>query len=116
MTRSTLKLAPVLVPYGKGKWILDKDFTYRGVTVKAGFVYNGASIPRFLWPTIGCPSNPLFMGASLIHDWLYTYKKHSRKRADIIFYWGLLENGVNEGRAVAMYRALRMFGGKAWRG
>lgn len=39
--------------------------------LKAGFVYDGASIPRFFWRFIGFPLDPQYIRAATLHDGLY---------------------------------------------
>ena len=95
-------------------------------TIPAGFVSDGASIPRWLWSTIGSPFHPKFIPAALYHDYelslhwsvavprssaVYSSARKDRKRAiDKEFRRLLLANGVSKSRAGLMYRAVRWFG------
>lgn len=54
----------------EGAWLLLEDFDYYGITVKAGFVFDFASIPRAVWNYIS-PDEIGIRAASLVHDWLY---------------------------------------------
>ncbi len=38
-----------LQPAGKDTWRLLVDFEYKGILVPAGFITNGANIPRIFW-------------------------------------------------------------------
>lgn len=84
------------------------------IFISKGFIYDGASIPRFLWSIIGCPFRPKYRAVALVHDYLYSIYA-DRKLADQIFKQMLLDAGVSKVKAATMYRALRMFGGRAYR-
>ena len=43
-------------------------------TIKKGYVWNGADIPRILWVGIGSQHNPEFKRASLVHDYMLEFK------------------------------------------
>ena len=83
------------------------DFIY---TLKAGFEWDGASIPNWAWNIVGTPYEPRFMAASALHDDMYR-KTLPRKHADLYFYWILLNSGVKQTIAEKMYYAVRI-GGK----
>lgn len=131
-------LSPVYVTYfaAKKTWILLAD--YRLVyedkqgkrviefIIPINFEFDLASIPRFLWSIIS--SFELSIVAPLIHDYLYRYEGNNpfhkassptqeglvsqrvtRKRADEIFYDLMILEGVPKWKAVAAFRAVRMF-------
>lgn len=83
--------------------------------VPHGFVTDGASIPRIFRPVIGKPYNADYVGAALLHDYLYRHKVGTRKDADHAFFLLLRRDGVRRLRARAMWAAVRAFGGLAWR-
>ena len=70
-------------------FILKKDKTVESlgysVTVKKGFDFDGASIPKWLWSIYGSPLNGNYVVASLIHDGLYASQLVSKIVADNIF-------------------------------
>ena len=86
------------------------------LTIPAGFVSDGASIPRALWSTIGSPFHPRFMPAALYHDYLLSVMRDgtepnlTKAGVDGEFRRLLLANGVSKFRAGLMYRAVRSFG------
>jgi len=83
------------------------------ITLRAGFRWNGASIPRWLWWLVGSPFHPLFMVASAFHDALYQYGSRlgiTRREADDLFFALLRADGVSLVRASAMWLAVRAFG------
>jgi hypothetical protein len=94
---------------------VEKDFRYVGdygtITVKAGFITDGASIPSWLWCILG-PFGKYFE-AALIHDYIYVHGKElnlTKKDADYIFLEGLEYLGVNFITRYSMFNAVRLFG------
>lgn len=64
-----------------------KDKRYSFV-IPAGYTWDGASIPRFAWCTVGTPTDAKFLNASLIHDVLcenHHYVDNDRYFADKVF-------------------------------
>lgn len=88
----------------------------RLVVVLPGLLTDGASIPRLFWRLIGCPLRGRYAPAALIHDGLYAAQHLPRETADALFREMLLELGVGRAKAWAMYQAVRVGGGAAWRG
>lgn len=97
------------VTVGKDKEQLLADFTMYGVTVPAGFIFDGASSPRILWWLI-----PPFKGtkkSACLHDYLckIAKNKEDRKEADKLFYRGLKEtSGFNSIRCLLGYLGVRV--------
>ncbi|MDX9785466.1 MAG: DUF1353 domain-containing protein [Desulfobacterales bacterium] len=89
---------------------------YKGsrIRVPAAFQYDGASIPRLVWPVIGSPFQPRFMNAAVFHDWIYHTHQIERCEADNLFHELLLESGVAAETAATMRYAVRSFGGWYW--
>ena len=84
-------------------------------TIPKGFISDGASIPRFLWSTIGSPFHPPFIPAALYHDYLLSLPRGllwDKKKIDREFHRLLIANGVSRFRAGLMYQAVRVFGGR----
>ena len=100
-------------------FILSEDKTveslgYRG-TIKKGFDFDGASIPKWLWSIYGSPLNGNYVVASLIHDGLYASQKISKKISDKIFLDIMKQSNVGYIKRTSMYLAVKMFGGKDWK-
>lgn len=116
-----LLLQPVAVP-DKNKFdavyevVEDYEITYKNyiIWIPKFFQYDGASIPRLLWPVIGSPFNPKYMKAAAVHDWLYHTHQVDRGTADEIFYKILLANKVGPNTAQSMYDGVRMFCSWYW--
>lgn len=97
------------------------------INIKPGFITDLASVPRipFAYLMFGGIGNY----AAVAHDGLYskcslvsvtdfdTGKpfKVTRKWADDVFYYGLLERGIDEIKATPMYLAVRVKGGKYYK-
>ncbi len=102
-------------------WILGRDLVVETgdgetITVPMGFTTDGASIPgiaRFLtgWGKFEGPQR----WAGIVHDWLYYQDGYDRKRADQIFRDILRAEGASRFKTAAMYWAVRLFGGPAYR-
>ena len=100
-------------------FILSEDKTveslgYR-VTIKKGFDFDGASIPKWLWSIYGSPLNGNYVVASLIHDGLYASQKVSKSVSDKIFLDVMKQSNVGYIKRRSMYLAVKMFGGKDWK-
>lgn len=95
-------------------------FRYRSslgvVTVPAGFVTDGASIPGIFWSILG-PFGPYFQ-AAIVHDYLYSELNLSITRdvADHIFKEAMWNTGLDWPRRELIYRAVRLFGARHFKG
>ena len=83
-------------------------------TVKAGFDFDGASIPKWLWSIYGSPLTGNYVVASLIHDGLYASQKVSKRLSDKIFLDIMKQSSVGYIKRTSMYLAVKLFGGKDW--
>ena len=99
-------------------FVLSKDKTVESlgysITVKKGFDFDGASIPKWLWSIYGSPLNGNYVVASLIHDGLYASQKVSKKVSDKIFLDIMKQSNVGYVKRTSMYLAVKLLGGKAW--
>lgn len=86
------------------------------VVLPAGMVTDGASVPEIFWPSFP-PFGPWFH-AALFHDWGYTTLNRSFTRAEVDFIFKeLMYNvGVPWHKREIIYRAVRLFGGRSYRG
>ena len=85
------------------------------LTVRAGFTFDGASIPRALWRLCGHPLEVPRVAAALAHDWLYAAHVCDRETADAIYKALMLAVGISSWRAAIEHAALRLCGSKAYR-
>ena len=84
------------------------------VEVMAGFVFDGCSVPRWLWRLCGHPMEVPRVAAALAHDFLYRAHLCKRALADKIFRAICLKVGMSSVRCGVEYSMVRLFGGSAW--
>ena len=105
---------------GSRLFILKANFRYISsmglITVHKGFITDGASIPQIFWNIM--PPFGQYFGAAIIHDWLYSQNNHqfSRQQADDIFKEAMFNIGVGWVKRETIYRAVRLFGGRSFKG
>ncbi|HWL54266.1 MAG TPA: DUF1353 domain-containing protein [Chthoniobacteraceae bacterium] len=135
---------PLNIPIKDG-YRLECDYIYRWVdegriyriVVPAGFICDGASVPRFLWTLIGATPDGLNRAAALVHDFIYRNSgvlpngsfweeapggrlialidmPWTRVQADKLFARILREAGVPRLRRRLMYRGVRLGGWMSW--
>ena len=94
----------VWLPVSK-KWLL----------IKAGFVFDGASIPWFLWSVVGNPWDPNWVAEALAHDGLYAAELVEKHRADKELFH-LMKQGTKKARDNARYFFIAVddFGDAVW--
>lgn len=97
-------------------WTVSLKLGEKTVTIwiKAGFKFDGASIPRALWRLCGHPFEVPRIAAALAHDWLYRAQVTDRETADEIFNILCKRVGMPCWRTGPEYYALRFFGWAAW--
>ena len=98
------------------RWLLTADYADEisgfQFVVPAGFITDGASIPRVLWRICGHPMSTKRFPAAVVHDWLYSGNVPcTREFADGIYRDGLLLLGFPKWKANLEYYTVRMFGG-----
>lgn len=86
------------------------------IEVKAGFVFDGASIPRALWRLCGHPLEAPRIAAALAHDWIYAARGCARGDADAIYREICRLVGISAICRNVEYAALRLCGWVAWCG
>lgn len=82
---------------------------------ETGDIINGASLPEAIWSRLaGTPFVGDYRRASVVHD--VACNKHIRtsREAHRMFYEAMLEDGVDNRRALLFYMAVRAFGPQ-WR-
>ena len=82
------------------------------LTIRAGFVTDGASVPRGLWNVL--PPFGRYSQAALLHDWLYYSGEYTRAAADRLFLDAMRSCGVPLWKRWVMYSGVRMGGWVAW--
>ena len=84
------------------------------IYIPAGFIFDGASIPKVAWSIVGAADGRYFL-AALVHDWLYTTKQLSKEQADNLFKRVMMKIGIGWWKRMIMWRAVDWFGGSPWR-
>lgn len=95
----------------KNKRELTKEFVSAHSAIPAFFLYNGASIPKFLFFIVTRWGE--FESVFLEHDWMYDKldtRNYDRKFCDKIMYYGLRKLGMSVIRAKLIYYSVRLFG------
>ena len=82
--------------------------------IPAGTTTDFASIPWFVYWLI--PGFGQYDKPAVVHDWMYRTACVSRVVADAIFLDGMAQCGVPEWKRKLIYRAVRRFGKKAYKG
>ena len=93
-------------------WIVGE--TQQKIVIPSGFVSDGASVPKVLWPFGLVPYGP-HGRAAIVHDYMYWSQQCSRKQADNIMLIAMKESGVSKLTQWILTAGVRLFGGFAWR-
>lgn len=96
-------------------WRLATRFRYIGtkiIEVPIGFITDGASVPRVFW-SLFSPAGS-YLGAAVIHDYLYHTKMFSRELCDKIFLEAMKAAGVGFLTRQTVYAAVRLGGWVAY--
>ena len=116
---------PIIKPISKKTMVLVEDFKFKApfalvldddalmkelsekdhITIKAGFEFDGATIPRLFHSLIGSPFTPAYIEAALIHDFCCANDLDGWTR-DEMFKDNLRDNGVSTIKSGAMYKAV----------
>ena len=89
-----------------------EDVCVAGLVVPKGFMFDGASVPRFARPFFDrLGRNAL---AALVHDYMYATGCRPRREADRILYDLLVEQRVSVCKAWIVWMAVRLFGVRRW--
>lgn len=85
------------------------------ICVPRGYIFDGASIPWFLWWAFP-PGYDAAWEAAAVHDFIYShlYHWHSKDFADRVFKAVMLEQGANPVIAQAFYLSVHHFGKGGW--
>jgi hypothetical protein len=89
------------------------------ITIPKGFITDGATIPRILWPILA-NTDPDILYASFIHDFLYAVhgklpdRTLTKDQADNILREQMIVVGAPRWKADIVYRAVHIFGGFAY--
>ena len=102
--------SPLIVEHLKASRFIKlvEPFSYGAITVPAGFVCDGASIPKLFWSFVGSPFDK-FLFAAVLHDWCCTDTENfTRKEADDLFLEAMEELGIPMWKRDIMWRAVSL--------
>jgi hypothetical protein len=106
----------VLIPLDNGRDMqLEEAFSYTDwenhtLEAPAGFISDGASIPRAAWSLIGGPWDGKYRAAAVIHDVGCVNRSLSWHDTDRLFYEAMIDSGVPNAQASTMYYAVLAWG------
>lgn len=101
-----------------GKYRVERDITFidrldRKWEVPTGFVTDGASIPRLLWPIVGNPFDSDYVVPAVIHDRYCETRERSWFDVHSVFYEILECQKINRYRAILLFSGV-LAGGPRW--
>lgn len=94
-------------------WEPNSDQEGKSVSVPIGFVTDFASVPRVFWTAL--PRDGQYTYPAIIHDYLYWEQPVSRKDADYVLDCAMGDFNVPAVTRGAIYAAVRVGGGIAWK-
>ncbi|PWG61755.1 DUF1353 domain-containing protein [Spiribacter halobius] len=104
-----------LEPISASEWLTTEPIRVYALgtrhVVPAGFVTDGASIPRALWPIVGHPMGR-YWPAAVVHDHLVRQPATPRSEADAVFRVLLRRLGVAWWRRAVLYAGVQI--GALW--
>lgn len=109
----------ILIPQPDGlNMKLQEPFSYvdwdgHELDAPAGFVSDGASIPRAAWSLVGGPWDGKYRNAAVVHDVGCVTHKYPSKVTHRLFYEAMIDSGVANTLALTMYYAV-IVGGPSW--
>lgn len=101
------------------RWMVASDWVViadgKRFEIPAGFIYDGSSIPRFLW-WLFPPGYASAWEAACFHDWCYAFdhKRISKADADEAFRDIMLKQGAKPWIAKMFHVAVSCFGRGGW--
>ena len=99
----------------RAEWVCWLPFSGKWLTIKAGFVFDGASIPRLLW-SWAYPFDPNWVAAALAHDGLYAAELLTKNGCDKeLFHLMRLTSPEGAAKARTFFIAVDLFGSWVWK-
>lgn len=120
MTIFTKWPQPAVKPYSYKEYILVEDYHFKyhlnNYVIPAGFIWDGMSIPKPFWSVVGSPFCAQHLVAGLVHDYGYRTGWLPKRTIDIMMKDILRDHGESRLNIQRMYLAVRLFGGKHYKG
>ena len=89
------------------KYRLLSDINISGYTVPAGFITDGASVPRMFWSLL--PPVDAYFPAAAVHDYLLSFDRDQRDFADRAFLECLQSLGISINKQALLYYSVRLY-------
>lgn len=109
-----------LTPIGERRWRVTQPLvaatTYGRIVVPAGFVTDGASVPKPLW-NLFPPLDGDYDAAAVLHDYAYAHAEElqlKRAQADALLYDGMVATNTDPEKRRVIYDGVRLGGHFAW--
>lgn len=108
-------LQPIPGP-GKTQYTLARPFQYReGCWAPEGFVFDGASVPRAVWPIINHPFAAQIVIGAIGHDWDYWTHRVGFKEANAHLRDACVRDGMIPFKAALVQKSVDAFGKGYWK-
>lgn len=97
-------------------FISQTDHVRHEILIPEGYSFDGASIPRVLWPLLGHPFSDELVLPCCVHDWYceHSWNYHDRLIGDAVLLSLLARQGVSRWRRIMMYFGVRLFSIFRW--
>lgn len=93
--------------------IIDKQIgKFYNFAIPKSYCWNGSDIPRIFWRLVGSRSEPQYLIASCLHDFMLENKyliDYNRRLTSLVFRGCLIEAGVSKLKANIMSEAVDLF-------
>lgn len=86
----------------------------RRYLIPAGYVSDGASVPRFFWRLLSPCIDGRTLPSSVVHDFEYDHAIGTRSGSDGDYYARLVADGYPKCKAMLTWAGVRMGGSKRW--
>lgn len=112
-------LPPPITPLPSGNWRLTAHYLGPSINnsvtiIFAGFVCDGATIPRFAWRLLNHPLQIPLIAAAILHDAEYSAELYPRHICDRRFLEAMQLLKINWLKRNTIYTAVRSFGWAIW--
>lgn len=121
MKRSPVRFPapPPITPMSDGNWKLYSHYIGPSINnnvtiIFAGFICDGATIPRFAWRLLNHPLQIPLINAAILHDAEYSAELYSRDICDRRFLAAMQLLKINWLKRNTIYTAVRSFGWVIW--
>lgn len=110
---------PVIEMLAGSRCVLKRDYRVTlendaVLTIRRGYVFDGASIPRLFWRVAGHPFEMPLLVAATCHDALYSAELFARGECDRVFRELMRRTGIGRIKRNVVWMAVRAAGWAVW--